>query len=245
MLVRSIVMRRWLVITSLAIHLVVITALFIAGFWRLEQLDMGKGSFSLHDVALPPPPAPAGGPVKVAEFTKKQPKKIVHELVQTRSDVSPTPTPTPDTSSGGGDGSGSGSGSGSDGDTGTCTENCGPPTSETKPEPAPEVKKVTPTFVAPTVLLGLRISGETQIQPPDLVKTTMQHAGDTRVMASFKVCIDTGGGVSSIKLIASSKYAEYDAVLTAKIHDWRYRPYSLNGLAIPVCGVVSFIYHTK
>src|SRR5438552_2969837 len=85
-----------------------------------------------------------------------------------------------------------------------------------------------------------------QLQPPELVKSTMLHEGHDRVTASFQVCLDAAGGVTGIKMLGSgSGYIEYDQALSAAMHAWRYRPYIIDGQATAVCGVVTFIYTMK
>ena len=85
----------------------------------------------------------------------------------------------------------------------------------------------------------------TQIQPPELVKSTMLHEGHDRVTASFQVCLDENGGVTSIKMRGTSGYSEYDTLLSAAMHAWRYHPYMIDNRPTAVCGVVTFIYTMK
>src|SRR5262249_29869053 len=135
-----------------------------------------------------------------------------------------------------GNGDGSGSGSGDPTSTGTCTENCGPgpvaepvcgngsveageqcddgnttsgagcrATSKSEARPRPTAT------VAPSVLAGLRISGETQVHPNDVTQTQMIHDGVGRVAGVVKLCIAADGSVGSTRLLVSTKYAAYDA----------------------------------
>ena len=77
--------RRYLIAVSLTVHLVVVLALFVAGFWRIDRLDSPGHRFDLA-VQGAPSPAPAGGLDKqVEKFKKKQPKEektVVKELTQ-------------------------------------------------------------------------------------------------------------------------------------------------------------------
>jgi TonB family protein len=97
-------------------------------------------------------------------------------------------------------------------------------------------------FVAPTVLQGLRISGETQVHAPDTVKTTMLRDGRERTVGVLKLCIAVDGGISSVSVVGSTKYEAYDAKLVAAARAWRYKPYTVNGTPMPVCGMVTFVY---
>ncbi len=235
-------MRRWLVAVSLVIHFAVIFTLFVTGMWRLERMEAGKHHIDLA-VAPMPAPAPAGGsPRATPKFEHKPTPHLVHEVVQpTPRVIEAAPAMAPDTGTGDGSGSGLGSGSGSAGDTGPCTEHCG----EAPQQPPVVAEKKQVTTIPPVVLRGLRIRGETQLQPPDVIKTTMMRDGTTRSMATFKVCLAATGDVTSVVMLRSSGYAGYDAVLTAGLATWGYRPYTLNGRAIEVCGVITFVYEMK
>jgi len=233
-------MRAWLIGISLALHLALIFGLFVAGAWRVEQLDPAKHRIDLA-VALPPPPAASGSPTPKAQTITPK-RQVVHQTVQPEHHLDTTPVETSEIA-GTGSGTGSGSGSGSDvtGIDGPCTENCGPGSA------APTVVRPPPAqvMVPPTVLRGLRVSGETQIQPSDVLKTQIEREGKTALSAMFKVCVDASGTVSSVSQLRSTGYASYDDQLVAGIRAWRYRPYTANGVAIPVCGVVTFNYGMK
>ena len=233
--------RHWLVGVSLVLHIAVIFGLFVAGMWRVDRLDAAKHHIDLA-VQLPPPAAAAGGPtLKAQAFTHKPPRHKPTELVQIEKPV----TDTASTETGGpGLGSGIGSGDGPPDSDGPCLTDCGPG-SAAAPEPVKVTPPPAPTPVPPMVLRGLRISGETQIQANDNVKTEMRRDGKDEVKAMFKVCLDTRGEVGSLSMLRSSGYSAYDADLLAAMRAWRYRPYLVNTTAIPVCGVVTFIYGMK
>lgn len=238
-------MRRWLVIPSIAVHVGIIVALLFLGAWHLDKLDAPKVSV---DIRTPPPlpAAPEGSPAaKKQEFKhKEQKKEITHDLVvptEKPKDVVPETVATTGADGtgnglGSGTGSGDGSGTGSDG---PCTVDCAPPVVAVVEIPKP------PTMIAPTLMTGLRTSGETQVQPPDTVKTEMHRSGQDRATAGFKVCLDASGNVASATQIKSSGFPAYDQRLTSAISTWRYRPYSLNGHGVPVCSVVTFIFAMK
>lgn len=243
--------RRYIVAFSLAVHLAIVLALFVTGFWKLERLDAGRRTFDLA-VAAPPAPAPAGGAAAAkVEFKKKQPtKQVVKQVVQ------PTETPlredkpsaesTAETGDGTGSGSGSGSGTDTDGTTGECTEPpCG--VDETV-KPAPAVHIPPPqkdTFVPPAVIRGLRIRGETQIHPPDVEKTAMLRSGKPRASATVKVCVGEHGEITSLSFMKPSGYAGWDAEILRLLRGWQYRPYKIGARAVKVCGAVTFLYEIK
>jgi TonB family protein len=235
-------MRKWLIGVSLAVHIAIIFGLFVAGMWRIDRLDPAKHHVEIG--APPLPPVAASGSPKLAAqpFTPK--RHLVHETVQPVERVAQAPVEAATTDAvgtGTGAGTGDGSGSSTTGEIGACTENCGPGSAA---PPVVEVPK-TPTMVPPTVLKGMRVSGETQIQPNDMLKTQLLHEGKDKLVAMFKVCVDTAGNVSSLSQLRSTGYAAYDQALLGAIHEWRYRPYSAGAVAIPVCGIVTFNYEMR
>jgi len=241
-------MRRWLVLISAAFHLALVFGLFVAGFWKLEQLDRPRISVALSQ-PLPPPPAPAGGaaPTQAPKFTPKTPKIIPKVLTQQPEKPIETEKPVATTTTGGGEGSGAGSGNGS-GDitsTSTCTEDCGPGDGSGSAVPVVKKKKTTETNVPPDVIRGMRIAGDTQIHPSDVEKTAMARDGKDRVIAVFKTCVDDNGNVASVHLMKTSGYAGYDRALSDAMFGWRYRPYQIGGEAVTACGIVTFIYQIK
>lgn len=244
-------MRRWLVLVSATLHLVLVFGLFVAGFWKLEQLDRPRVSVALSQ-PLPPPPAPAGGaaPTNAPKLTPKTPpKRFAHEPTQPEPKPVETAKPVETTTTGGGDGSGEGSGRGS-GDPlskGPCTEDCGP--GDGSGAPLPEKKQVIVDggdhVVPPSVIRGMRIAGDTQPHPSDVDKTAMARDGKDRIVASFKTCVDERGNVASVAMLKSSGYPGYDAVLSQTMFGWRYRPYEIGGQAVKACGIVTFVYQIK
>jgi cysteine-rich repeat protein len=89
---------------------------------------------------------------------------------------------------------------------------------------------------------SLRVSGEAHILPPPSVQSQMQRGGRDRVDALFRVCLDATGQVGDVTLRKSTGFADYDARLASGVRGWRYRPYSVDGRAVAVCGSVRFVY---
>ena len=251
-LARVVRMRRTLIVSSIGIHIAIVAGLFVAGAWHLDQLEMIKPP--AEHIAMPPPAESAGSPPRPApprQHTQKaKPKVMVQPPDPAR--VAPPEVASAMTSmdrigtgsgtgsgagTGAGTGDGSGDGSGSGSKEAPCTAACGPPELH---DPAP-LQQIIP----PHLLSGLRISGETQIQPPDVVKTDLHRAGTSRVVASFQVCLDTTGEVASTRQLHPSGYPGYDAALARGLATWRYKPYTMNGRGIAVCSVVTFIYTLK
>ena len=254
--------RRWLVVVSVVAHLSIVVGLLISGIWRIERMDPGRSRARL-DWHPPPPPASSGGPVARVDFTN-HPRRppIVKQTVQPTPHVDTTPRPPNDEPPGTGTGSGSGASNS------TCTENCGV---ETAPPPPPDPVcgngvveageqcddgntadgdgcsstcriVVKPAVIAPGVLQGLRISGETQLHPSAVTQNQMMRDGVSRVEALVTLCVTASGSVGSATLRTSTRYDAYDQLLLAAVRDWRYRPYMVNGTPVPACSVVHFIY---
>jgi hypothetical protein len=112
--------------------------------------------------------------------------------------------------------------------------------------PAPPAP-TTPTTqtVPPRLLEQNRIAGDKVILPDDPTKTAITRSQKERVIASLKLCVDVTGKVSQVKLLKSSGFPDYDRKLEAGMNTWAYRPYVVDGKAIPVCTAVTFIYAQK
>jgi len=239
-------MRSPLVITSVGLHIAVVSGFLVAGLWKLDRLDPGRATFDLA-VATPPAAAASGSPsaAKAEPFKRKKVKRITTDIVAYKKVIEETPTRSTEPGDGTGDGSGgtgSGGGSGSGTDphgTGTCTI---PPCGDGKDKKKDEVKTI---LVPPTVIKGLRTSGETQIHPPPTVRTAMLRDGASKVVAAMRVCVGVDGEVSDVSFLKSSGYAGYDAALDDGLRRWHYRAYEVDGRKVPVCGVVTFVYSIK
>jgi TonB family protein len=260
--------RRWLIVVSLVAHAAVAAGVFISGVWRIERLHADPRV--IHDLHTPTsPPAPSGGPVAAttAPVTPKPPTQKPPVIVQPPvtppkpGDSAPSPSR--------GETTGAGAGSGAQTSTGVCVENCveAPPadpvcgngareggeqcddgnardgdgcSASCQIEPKPQKAWV----IAPNVLQGLRISGETAIHPSSATQALMLRDGATDVTAALKVCVATDGRTSA-SIAASTKYADYDAKLLAAAREWQYRPYTLNGVPVPACSMVTFHYRIR
>jgi TonB family protein len=171
----------------------------------------------------------------------------VHELVQPVEHVAPRVEATTEasdaTGTGTGDGVGSNPGDGEgSGAAGGVT--CGLPDCAGDPPP-PVVTPPKQQMIPPAVLKGMRISGETQIQPNDALKSQLLHEGASKLTAMIKVCVDAQGNVNSASQLRSTGYAAYDQELLGTVRTSRYRPYSVAGTPVPVCGIVTFNYEMR
>ena len=208
-----------------------------SSIWQIERLDRPKGS-SL-DIAIapappPPPPPPGGAKPQTQTITPK--KKTVKDIVQQvkiekpQTETSHEEAGDPNGEEGGVEGGVAGGVAG-----GVITDQPPPP----PPPPAP------PQNVPPTLLEGSRIAGDKNIVPNDVTKTEIQRSGKDKIVGSFKLCITVDGVVNTISQLKSTGFAAYDGKIQSEMRNWRYRPYMVNGRAVPVCTAVTFIYSQK
>jgi hypothetical protein len=113
------------------------------------------------------------------------------------------------------------------------------------PPPPPLMPGGDTQNIAPTLLEGLRKSGNKNILPDDATKTKIAEDGKDKVISSWKLCIATSGVVTTVKQIRSSGYPAYDKLIESEMTKWSYNPYKVNGKAVPVCTAVTFIYAQK
>jgi len=255
--------RSWLIAVSGVAHLAIGVGLFVSGVWHLERVHADPVK---HAIAVPLlPPAPSGSLASAVDV-KITPKPHPHTV---RDPVQPVPTPQitpPET--GGSEVPGTGKGSG---DSSTCTENCGEVqatapvcgngsveateqcddgntvegdgcSSTCRIEPPPPPPKPAIASVLPSVLQGLRVSGETQLHPSEATQSSMIRSGISRASGTVRVCISTDGDVASATMAKPTTYAEYDATILSAVKNWRYRPYTLDGTPVPACSFVTFNY---
>jgi len=99
--------------------------------------------------------------------------------------------------------------------------------------------------VPPTLLEGQRISGDKNIVPDDVTKTEIQRSGKEKLVGSYKLCLNADGEIATINQLKSTGFSAYDSKIQREMRTWRYRPYMVNGKAVPVCTAVTFIYSQK
>jgi hypothetical protein len=87
-----------------------------------------------------------------------------------------------------------------------------------------------------------RVVGHTQIQPPLEVQLAMSRDGREQVVARTRLCLTASGDVASLSVVESSGYEGYDQRIAAEMMQWKYRPYMVDGKAVPVCTSVTFKY---
>ena len=83
------------------------------------------------------------------------------------------------------------------------------------------------------------------IVPDDVTKTEIQRSGKDKIVGSYKLCISVDGAVTTINQLKSTTFPAYDSKIQREMRSWKYRPYMVNGRAVPVCTAVTFIYSQK
>lgn len=111
-----------------------------------------------------------------------------------------------------------------------------------EPPPPPPPPPAPPQNVSPTMLEAQRIAGSKEIRPDDATKAKIVQSGKSRLIGSFKLCVDVHGEIASISVLKSTGFPGYDATLDEGMRDWRYKPFMVNGRAVPVCTAVTFIF---
>jgi TonB family protein len=240
-----------LLATALA-HVAVIGTLVVAAMWKIERIPFSDRSDLRVAVQIEAPPAGGPPPGQRLEVQRvRQAKRPVKEPVQpvVKPPVADPAPSTTTTSTGGppgggdnpdGDPDATGTGTG----TGTClVEPCGPETDEPPAKPTPEPKvEAPPRIVDPTLAAGLRVAGDAQIYPPDDVRGAIFRDGRDQVSGTFKVCVGADGAIDSVKVLKGTGYAGYDRALVDGMREWRYRPYRVDGTAVPMCFVQVWRY---
>lgn len=218
------------------LHIVIFVAMWAKTIWDLEQLEKPKVSIDLAVAPPPPPPPPpppGGAKPRDVQITPKKLK--VKELVQpTKVDKPVAATPEESGDPAGEEGGEEGGVAG-----GVAGGVVGAPPPPPAPPPAPQ-------NVPPTMLEGSRIAGDKLIAPDDVTKVEIQRSGKDRIVGSFKLCLTVDGTIDKVSVIKPTGFQAYDTKITNKIRsDWRYRPYVVNGKAVPVCTAVTFIYSQR
>jgi protein TonB len=224
-------------------HVVLFFAMWMKSIWDIEMLDRPKVTTSLAVAPAPPPPPPPppGGakPVTPVLTPKKVKVKDIVQPVKIEKQEQKVVEESGDPAGEEGGEEGGVAGGTIGGDINGVLDSA-PPPPPPPPPPAP------PQNVPPTLLEGSRIAGEKHIIPDDVTKTEIMRSGKDKVIGSFKLCLDVGGKITSVTQLKSTGFPAYDNKILGKMRgDWKYKPYAVNGRAVPVCTAVTFIYSQK
>ena len=221
-----------IIITSIVVHAAVGGAVVVNSLWVIKKLEPPDTELALASPPPPPPPPPAG-----SNKPKTEAKKIVRkakETVQPDLEKKPEPEQVQVVEDEGVEGGVEGGVAG--GVLGGVEGGVLGGVEEPKEEP--------PKVVPQVALEAQRISGEKDIQPPNDVATQMARSGKGTV-GVVKMCLTSGGTVDKLSVLKSTNYPAYDNKIKSKMREWRYRPFQVNGKAVPVCTSVTFIYRPR
>src|SRR5205085_3058245 len=99
--------------------------------------------------------------------------------------------------------------------------------------------------IPPTLIEAQRIAGDKVILPDEETKTEITRSGKDKIIGSFKLCVTPDGNVASVNMLKATRFEKYDVKIMREMRTWRYRPYLVNGKAVPVCTAVTFIYSQR
>ena len=97
-----------------------------------------------------------------------------------------------------------------------------------------------PVIVKPDELV--RIAGAAAIQPDADTAKAMVSTGHTRVITSWKLCVDPTGAPDEVSAIRSSGFVTWDAALAAGMRAWRFKPVVKHGEAVRACTAYTFAW---
>lgn len=230
-------------------HGAALAAFVISGMWKIEKLDAAptREDFNVamvSDAALsggsPHPKDQAFKPKPKPEVQKRRLDQITQPV---RMETVAPKTTSEDTDDS--DGSGTGPPGDHPGDGGRCDNPpCGADPhaipAPIAPIPPPPPPKVT---VTEQTLSALRMSGETNIHPPQPDKVQMMEDHVAHTLGIFSLCISETGMIDEIKKLRSTKYSGYDDKIVDTMRTWRYRPYrASDGRFSRACSTVTFSY---
>jgi hypothetical protein len=118
----------------------------------------------------------------------------------------------------------------------------GGPLGSAVPPPPPPPPPPPASNVSPTVLESRRLTGSKLIEPDDASKQEIAKSGKAKIVAAFKLCVDTRGAVSSVRRLKSSGFLAYDTKLERAMKTWTYAPFKVDGNPAPVCTAITFVY---
>jgi protein TonB len=102
------------------------------------------------------------------------------------------------------------------------------------PTPVPP----TPKFILPTMEQPQRIAGADPAYTPEAKAARV--TGDVRL----RVCFDTSGAVTTVDVKHGLPMGLTESAIRA-VRGWRYRPYLMNGQAVPGCLFTKFAFRLE
>lgn len=241
---------------SIVVHAGIVAGLLLSSAWRIAKLPVAEDRLVFVGSLGPPGgnPPPLGSPK--APLHKPSPKPKVPKVVRTdayaanRAELTEVDSDGGDTGSDTGHGvswgvpDGTGDPNQPPGIGGCLTPPCGTGSLRVTDEERKAIEQDEPPINVPAFELE-RISGNVDIKPSDATRSAMNATGRTEFVATIKLCVNARGAVTSVHLLKSSGYADYDAAIRGEVARWRYRPYHKGNQPVAVCAPVRFVYRLK
>jgi outer membrane biosynthesis protein TonB len=218
---------------SLSLHGAVLALLLVRSFWQVDELEPKGVPITMMTLRVPPPPPPpapaekraAPQPKKVAEVVRPKRDKLV-QPVMAKDEPPPTakeeeaPAAEADGEPGGVEGGVSG---------GVASATAAPP----PPPPAPKPVVDAPVMLPPSIGSGQRLTDLSDPRYRPTLPPSLNRSGMT-VWGIYRICVSAAGKVKDVKVIKSADQL-VDNSWCEIIHRWEYRPYSIDGRAVPFC----------
>ena len=96
---------------------------------------------------------------------------------------------------------------------------------------------------APNAIAGKRISGRRNIPPDDETKAELRRSGFTKTCPRYKLCLGKRGAPEKIDVLRESCFPRYDADIMRVMYEWRYSPYTVDGVPVRVCISITLCYN--
>jgi TonB family protein len=87
-----------------------------------------------------------------------------------------------------------------------------------------------------------RVGGDADIKPDAETAKAMVSSGRTKVITSWKVCVNPDGAVDEASAIRSSGFVAWDTALAAGIKTWRFVPLLQDGDPVRACTSYTFVW---
>ncbi|HEY0709782.1 MAG TPA: hypothetical protein VGG33_23415 [Polyangia bacterium] len=208
---------------SLGLHGALLVVGAVYSYWHVEELSPPSVSVTFLAGAPPPPPPPPPPKRKKAETTVKKPVEIVQPkptaIVQPKEKP---PEPEEEEEEGATDDGVEGGVAG-----GVAGGTVGGTVGGTGDGPV---------MLAPNVGTGQRITDVNDPRYKPSLPPQLNRAGMT-LWGLFKVCVSAQGKVTNVTVVKSADPL-VDNDWIGKIKLWEYRPYSVNGRAVPFCSPI-------
>jgi periplasmic protein TonB len=211
---------------SVVLHLGAVGVLVFVSLFRVEEVPPPAVTVTFFAEAAPPPPPPpppARRSVARIERPKVEPKEIVQPPRQPL-EAKPEPPPSEEEGvEGGVEGGVAG------GVVGGVVGGL--------PSPAPPPPPARPTFVPPAVLSRQRMVGEDPPYP------AAAKAAGLEATIVVKICADSSGAVTDVQIVKG--HPAFDDAIVRAVRQWRYRPHTVDGKPVPICGIANFVFRLQ